>query len=117
MLDQQQEDYEGILGQVGGIGKLRHREQKSKSTSFALSTTGMYVTLLPSKTCGLTLWHLSKACRVSCSRLTTNSGDRNVSPWVSILGPSGRFVRCLILSFSSWILHGNTLSREYVTVE
>lgn len=52
----------------------------------------------------LTLWHLSKAWRVSCNKLTTSSGERKVSPWVSMLGPSGRLVRCLIRSFRSWIL-------------
>lgn len=56
----------------------------------------------------LTLRHLSKAWRVSCNRLTTNSGDRKVSPWVSMTGPRDRLVRCLIRSFSSWMLERHT---------
>lgn len=63
----------------------------------------------------LTLWHLSKAWRVSCSRLTTSSGDRKVSPCVSMIGPRGRLVRCLIRSFSSWILQKDTDVGYFVT--
>lgn len=75
--------------------KVRHRTLSTNSCPLWIWKTSLNL---------LTLWHLSNAWRVSCSRLTTNSGDRKVSPWVSMMGPRERLVRCLIRSFSSWML-------------
>lgn len=110
MFNQQQEDWEGVLRQVRRIWKLVSSKTEIKvmhnsfTAAFLKEISLGYSPFSEYKTDILTLWHLSKAWRVSCSRLTTSSGDRKVSPWVSMLGPRGRLVRCLIRSFSSWIL-------------
>lgn len=94
------------------FGRSEGSESWKRKISNHFSPVGFYflLKLLFSKLLytSLTLWHLSKAWRVSCNRLTTNSGDRKVSPWVSMTGPRDRLVRCLIRSFSSWILERHT---------